>query len=578
MWAPNADRVDLVIEDRAVVLATGDRGYHRAVVDGVANGARYAFRLEDGGAERPDPASRLQPDGVHGRSAVVDPAVFERHHAWRGLSLEAYVIYELHVGTFSEEGTFDGAIDHLDHLVDLGVTAAEIMPVAQFPGARNWGYDGVQPFAAHTSYGGPEGLARLVTACHRRGLAVVLDVVYNHMGPEGNYLRDFGPYFTDRYTTPWGSAMNLDDSGSDEVRRYFIENALYWLRDVGFDALRLDAVHGIFDMSAKPFLLELSETTAELVQEVGRPLYLIAESDLNDIRVLNPAERGGFGMDAQWSDDFHHSVHALLTGERDGYYRDFGSFEDLETAVRDEFVYAGRYSEHRGRRHGNSAAGMSGSRFVHAIQNHDQVGNRMLGDRLSTVVPPEAARLAAALLLLTPGIPLLFMGEEYGEAAPFPYFVSHGDPELVEAVRQGRRREFASFGWQGEVPDPQAEETFLSAKLRWDSLGEPDHEEMLHLYRELLRLRREVPALALQDRERMEVSRFERCLVVTRSDGNDGRALVAFNLGHDPVKVDLPEGVWEQILPSSPAGETTAGAVEVAAMSFVVLTSRAVAD
>lgn len=554
VWAPHAEEV------RVHVLAPGERteplerlgpGYHHAVLDGVPSGSLYLYRLP-GERERPDPASRFQPRGVHGPSAVVDAEFPWTDHRWSGRALPEFVINELHVGTFSAEGTLEGVIPHLDRLRDLGMTAVELMPVAQFPGERNWGYDGVYPFAVQASYGGPAGFKRLVDACHARGLAVVLDVVYNHLGPEGNYLAEFGPYFTDRYRTPWGQAVNFDGPGSDEVRRYFIENALHWLTECHVDALRLDAVHAILDHSAHPFLQELVEAVERRAEELSRRLYLIAESALNDPRIIRRREVGGLGLDAQWSDDFHHALHVLLTGEHQGYYQDFGSLSDLEAAVRDGFVYAGRYSAYRRRRHGSSSRDVPAGRFVVSVQNHDQVGNRMLGERLASIVDLERRKLAAGTVLLSPFVPLLFMGEEYGETAPFPYFVSHTDPALAEAVRRGRQEEFAAFGWRGEPPDPFAEETFRSSKLDHGLREQGEHRALLEFYRELIRLRRSAPALRRLAKDQMDVRAFEaeRTLRLLRWD--IGSEVVTFlHFGAAPARVELPRGRWRKALDSS---------------------------
>lgn len=400
VWAPFVNRMAVHIvspEERAVPLSR-EGGYHQGVIEGIHPGAQYFYSL-DGGKDRPDPASRLQPKGVHGPSQIISPRFSWEDEGWSGLPLKDYVLYELHVGTYTRSGTFDAVLSHLDDLKDLGITALEIMPVAQFPGGRNWGYDGVYPFAAQNSYGGPEGLKELVNGCHKRGLALVLDAVYNHLGPEGNYLRDFGPYFTDRYRTPWGEAVNFDGPESDEVRRFFIDNALYWLTEFHIDALRIDAVHAILDFSARPFLQELAETIGMLGETLKRRVYLIAESDLNDNRVLRSPETGGFGLSAQWNDDFHHALHALLTGEKGGYYRDFGAVADLGKALKDGFVYDGKYSPYRRRRHGNSSREISRDRFVVFSQNHDQVGNRPFGERLSRLVSFEGLKLAAGAAL-----------------------------------------------------------------------------------------------------------------------------------------------------------------------------------
>ena len=507
VWAPLVNRVELKLlgpAGRVIPLARDADGYHSAVVADVTPGAEYVFTLNRL-HERPDPASRCQPHGVHGPSAVVDTRFPWSDAGWHGLPLEDYVIYELHVGTYTHEGTFEAIVPHLDRLRDLGVTAIELMPVAQFPGSRNWGYDGVYPFAAQNSYGGPDGLRTLVDACHSRGLAVILDVVYNHLGPEGNYLSDFGPYFTDRFSTPWGKALNFDDRSSDEVRRYFIENALWWITDCHIDALRLDAVHAILDLSAEHLLEELARRVDARARRLNRQVHLIAESDLNDPRLIRTREMGGYGLDAQWSDDFHHSLHALLTAEDSGYYSDFGKVEHLARAIRNGFVYAGGHSAFRGRKHGREAAGIPGERFVICAQNHDQVGNRMLGDRLTRLASFEELKLAAAAVILSPFVPLLFMGEEYGETAPFPYFISHSDPGLIEAVRAGRREEFSGFRWAGEPPDPQSLATFESAILDHGRRGRGNHARLLEFYRELLQLRRTHTALRELDRTRMEV-------------------------------------------------------------------------
>ena len=542
VWAPRPDRVEIVLDGRVVETETIERGYRRAVVEDVDPGATYRFRLD--GEELADPASRFQPE-VHGPSEVVDPGSFEWDDAaWTPPPLAEYVLYELHVGTFTPEGKFEAIVPLLDELVDLGVTAVELMPVAQFPGSRNWGYDGVFPYAVQASYGGPEGLARLVNECHRRGLAVVLDVVYNHIGPEGNVLADYGPYFASWYRTPWGEAMNFDGPGSDEVRRFFVENALRWSSEYHVDGLRLDAIHGIVDASAHPFLQELSEA----VDGHDRPLTLIAETDQNDRRIVSPRDRGGLGLHAQWNDDFHHALHAYLTGERQGYYLDFGSLDRLATAYRDGFVYSGQFSTFRGRRFGSSSGDIPGERLVVFDQNHDQVGNRFLGERLSSLVDLETARLAAGLTLLAPYVPLLFMGEEYAELAPFNYFVSHTDPQLVENVRAGRAREFAAFGWREPAPDPQSEATFEASRLDHGLKGKEPHRSMLALYRELLRLRRTHPALNRLDKTRTEVRTAGDVLEIRRwSDAAE--VLSVFNAGQRDEPGPGPE--WRLVLDSS---------------------------
>ncbi len=555
VWAPAIDRVDVHIlspEERIAPLEKVSRGRHYGVVQRVKPGTRYFYRL-DGNKERPDPASKFQPEGVHGPSQVIDPHFAWEEHLWSGIPLSDYVLYELHVGTFTAQGDFDAIVPHLDELKGLGITSIELMPVAQFPGDRNWGYDGVYPFAAQNSYGGPEGLKRLVNACHKRGMAVTLDVVYNHLGPEGNYLNDFGPFFTSRYHTPWGSAVNFDGPESDEVRRFFIENALYWVREFRIDALRLDAVHGIFDFSALHFLQELACEVHAQAERLNRRIYVIAESDLNDARLVRSQELGGYGVDAQWNDDFHHALHTLLTRERTGYYEDFGRIQDLAKAFVEGFVYSGAYSPARRRRHGNSSKTISARKFVVFAQNHDQVGNRLKGDRLSTLVSFEGLKLAAAVVLLSPFIPLLFMGEEYGETAPFPYFVSHSDSDLIEAVRRGRREEFPHLQRADEPPDPQEEATRQSAKLDHSLRRQGRHRILYELYKELIKLRNETRARVGLSRDRMEVVCLERqSALVVRRWGRREHVAAIFHFGDAAVSVNvpLPYGRWLKRLAS----------------------------
>ena len=556
VWAPRVERVEVHIlspDDRIIPMERQEKGYHEIVADGIEPGALYFYRL-DGQLERPDPASRSQPKGVHGPTQVVTREFAWEDETWSGLLVRDYVLYELHVGTFASEGTFEAILPHLGRLKGMGVTAMELMPVAQFPGNRNWGYDGVYPFAVQNSYGGPEGLRRLVNACHQKGLAVVLDVVYNHLGPEGNYLGDYGPYFTDRYRTPWGSAINFDGPDSDEVRRFFVENAIYWVREFHIDALRIDAVHAIMDFSASPFLSELAAAVHEEGERLNRRIAVIPESALNDTRLIRSRELGGYGLDAQWNDDFHHALHVLLTGEKTGYYRDFGRLHDLVMAFREGFVYDGRYSEFRRRRHGNPSRAIPAHRFVVFSQNHDQIGNRMMGDRLTQSISLEGLKLAVSVVLLSPFIPLLFMGEEYGETAPFPYFVSHSDPDLIKAVCEGRRKEFAAFGWTRESPDPQSEETFLSAKLNHHLIDTGHHRVLFRFYQELLRLRTSLPALRNLAKEDMEVYGHETRKIMTLRRWHDAEeALAVFHFGMDPVSVDLPlpQGRWHKALDAS---------------------------
>lgn len=556
VWAPAADRIDVVLESGRACgshcLTRGENAVFSGTVSAAAPGDDYRY-LIGGGDPVPDPVSRHQPAGVHGPSRVVDHAAFAWTDAeWHGVEMADLVIYELHVGTFTEAGTFDAMIARFAELVALGVTAIELMPVAQFPGERNWGYDGVGLYAPQNSYGGPEGLRRLVDAAHGAGLAVVLDVVYNHLGPEGNYLGMFGPYFTDRYRTPWGSALNYDDADSDDVRRFIIDNALYWITEFHVDALRLDAVHSIFDFSACHILQELTERVHAEAEQLGRRALVIAESDLNDPRVIRPVGQGGLGLDGQWSDDFHHAVHAVLTGEQNGYYEDFGEVQHVARALLQRFVYGGAFSPHRRRRHGARALDVPADRFVVSIQNHDQVGNRALGDRFGTLLPAASQRLAAALLLLNPYVPMLFMGEEYGETNPFQYFVSHGDAGLIQSVRDGRRAEFRSFGWEGEVPDPQSEETFRRSKLNWDRSRQGGHAELLALYRDLLLIRRTHPALRPGE-ARIEVRADTSAgWIMARYIGEVvPDVLVAFNFSDSPEAARVPlrvPGKWDLLL------------------------------
>ena len=556
VWAPAAERVEVITAPRAEEISTArslpltktDRGYFHGVFEGLGQHTRY-FYLLDGSKRRPDPASRFQPEGVHGPSRVIGPAFPWSDGFWSGLKLRDYILYELHVGLFTPEGTFDALIGCLDDLRRLGVTAVEIMPVAQFPGDRNWGYDGAYPFAVQNTYGGPRGLKKFVNECHLRGMAVTLDVVYNHLGPEGNYLGDFGPYFTDRYRTPWGSALNFDGAGSDEVRRFFIENALYWIDECHIDALRLDAVHAIVDRSPSPFLAELSGAVQKRAEQLKRRVYLIAESDLNEIGLIRPRDLGGYGLDGHWNDDFHHCLHTLLTGENTGYYVDFGRLGQLAKAFREGFVYSGEYSVYRERRHGSSSLGAPPERFVVFAQNHDQVGNRFNGERLGALVPFEALKTAAAAVILSPFTPLLFMGEEYGETAPFQYFASHSDPDLIEAVRMGRLAEFGAFRREGDVPDPRAQDTFNRCKLHRELASEGDHSVLLRFYTELLRLRK-----ALIPSSRVEAVLFngtEKVLLVHLRSRREAVALFHFGPTPGCAPLKWPPGAWVKVLDSA---------------------------
>jgi len=501
------------------------------------HGQDYMFIL-DGGAPRPDPRSPWQPHGVHGASRAVDHDAFSWTDAtWRAGALQDAVVYELHTGTFSEPGTFHGAISRIGHLVDLGVTAVELLPVTAFPGERGWGYDGVDLYAVHEAYGGPDALKRFVDACHAAGLAVVMDVVYNHLGPDGNHLAEFGPYFTDRHRTPWGDAINYDGAGSDEVRRFVVDNAQMWLRDYHCDGLRLDAVHAIVDTSATHLVEEITSAVDRLSAELGRELWVIAESDLNDPRVVNTVARGGYGCDAQWSDDFHHALHASLTGETSGYYADFGRVEDVALALRNVFVNPGGYSPFRQRRHGRPVGDLPATRFLGYLQDHDQVGNRAQGERSAALMSRGRLEIAAALVLLGPFVPMLFAGEEWAASTPFQYFTDHQDAELGRLVSEGRRHEFASFGWDpDDVPDPQDPATFERSKLRWDEVGTEPHGSVLRWHRELIAMRASMPALRDGDRGAVTVEFGEagRWLVMHRAG-----ITVACNWGDTPVELPV---------------------------------------
>ena len=561
VWAPTRSTVNvhLLGPNRIVPMRQSGRGYYEANVEHVHPGDLYLYQLAPD-IERADPASRFQPKGVHGPSQVIDCKIRWDEKGWSGRPLKDYIIYEIHVGTFSPTGTFDAIIPYIEYIIQLGVTAIELMPVAQFPGARNWGYDGVFPFAAQNSYGGPPALKKLINACHQRGLAVILDVVYNHLGPEGNYLADFGPYFSDNDNTPWGPSVNFDGEFSDEVRHYFIQNALYWIGEFHIDALRLDVGHTMVDDAPVTFLEELSAQVHRAAERLNRQIFLIAESADNDARLIRSHEQGGCGLDAQWNDDFHHCLRTLLTGERAGYYEDYGEFAQLIKAYRDGFVYSGEYSRFHHRRHGNVSHDIPANHLVVFAQNHDQVGNRMDADRLSQTVSIEELKLAAGLVILSPFIPLLFMGEEYGETAPFPYFISHSDAELAEAVRRGRSDALAAFGWQGELPDPRDARMFLRAKLNHELRNADQHLVSLKFYRELIRLRKKVAALNSLKADNMEVEGFEkeRVIVVHRWQDEDLAFLIA-NLGAAQacVSLSVAGGHWRNVVDS--ADETWRG-------------------
>jgi maltooligosyltrehalose trehalohydrolase len=557
VWAPECREVAVhvvqPIERDPIPLIGSDCGRFEATLSALGPGTRYTYVL-DGGRERPDPASRSLPEGVHGPSEVVDTNAFVwGDDGWRGVPLKDMVLYEIHVGTFTAEGTFDAIVPRLEGLRALGVTAIELMPVASFPGMRNWGYDGVGLFAPQRTYGGPLGLQRLVDACHAHGLAVVLDVVYNHLGPEGNYLAEFGPYFTDRYRTPWGPAVNYDGDNARGVREFVIANALHWIGAYHIDGLRLDAIHGIFDSSPVHILRELNQAVQRLARRLGRVVPVIAESDLNDRRVIDPVRRGGYGLAGQWSDDFHHAVHTVLTGERSGYYADFGSLDQIAKAYTHGFVYDGQHSVFRGRPHGTLSMDIPAERFVVCVQNHDQVGNRAGGERLSALVDFERLKLAATVLLISPYVPLLFMGEEYGEPAPFLFVTDFQDPALRAAVTRGRREEFAAFGWTGDVPDPQDPGSFSRSKLSWCLQAGAPHSWLWEYYRTLLGLRRQYPALGVGDKRRVSARvQDERLLIVLRQASHAAAAVGLLNFSPEgrTAWLNLPPGNWCRLVDS----------------------------
>jgi maltooligosyltrehalose trehalohydrolase len=555
-WAPWVKTLAVEIlgnQPENVPMQPQPFGYWETTVSNTGVGTRYQYVLHEK-LKRPDPASRFQPEGVHGPSEVVDPASFIwTDHQWKGLPLQDYIIYELHPGTFSPDGTFEGIIPFLHYLRDeVGITAIELMPVAQFPGERNWGYDGTYLYAPQNSYGGPTGLHRLIDDCHAAGLAVVLDVVYNHLGPEGNYWGNFGPFFTDHYRTPWGSAINFDGAHSNAVRDIIVENAVYWTRDFHFDALRLDAIHGIFDASVIHILKDIRDAVHAAAKQDGRSVWVIAESDLNDVKLIAPASKGGYGLDGQWNDDFHHALHALVTGERQGYYQDFGSLDHVATAFRKHFVYSGQYSHHRHRKHGNSAAQFPSSQFVVFAQNHDQVGNRAQGDRLSTLTPYAAQQVLAASVLFSPSIPLLFMGEEYGEHAPFHYFIDHGDQGLIEAVRKGRLAEFKPFGWK-KISDPYALTTFESSKLTPPEGRDDAQQHMAAWTRQLIALRKQHASLGIGVKGhqlRVWMNPKKTVLTIYRKNPKAEAMLLILGFNDQPTALTLqqPKGQWTILL------------------------------
>ncbi len=590
VWAPFKESVHVLINDkRKEKLNLVTNGYWEAEIKGVQPGDLYQFEL-DKNMTRPDPASLSQPDGVHGASKVIDRQAFAwSDKGWKGIPMQQMIIYELHVGAFSSEGTFKGVAQKLDYLLDLGVNTIEIMPVSQFPGTRNWGYDGVYPYAAHNSYGGVAGLKELVNECHQKGIAILLDVVYNHMGPEGNYLNDYGPYFTDKYNTPWGKAINFDDAYSDQVRSFFLQNAQMWLDEFHIDGLRLDAIHAIKDLGARHFLSELSDLVRQLEEQQLRHLPLIGECDLNDAKYISHSGTGGYGLGGQWIDEFHHALHAWLTHETDGYYQDFGSFAHLQKAYEKTYVYDGIYSPHRKKTFGNSALNNSYDQFVVFSQNHDQVGNRMMGDRFTTLLSYDQLKLSAVAVLCSPYTPMLFMGEEYAEEKPFQYFVSHTDPDLVEAVRKGRKAEFAYFQKEGlETSDPHAEETFRDSSLSWD-ITPDSRQAMLNLYKKLISIRKQYPAFRMGSRPYTQVlAQDEALIILKRSSMDNHLTYVIMNFDREEQYFHMREKencIFERILDTSEQQWDGSGAtsqdqyrggepVEIAPFAAVILNQK----
>jgi maltooligosyltrehalose trehalohydrolase len=569
VWAPLPKKVEVQLGAEKFPLAAQADDWWSAQILSANVGDDYGFIL-DGEGPFPDPRSASQPNGVHKSSRLVDQNNFQwTDKNWQSLPLASAIIYELHLGTFTPAGTFLSAIEKLDHLVALGVTHVELMPVVEFSGDRGWGYDGVDLFAPHHAYGAPDDLKKLVDACHTHGLGVILDVVYNHFGPSGNYLAKFAPYFTKKYAPTWGEALNYDGADSENVRRFFCDNALMWLRDFHFDGLRLDAVHAIYDFSAQHFLEQLKLEVEQLSAQTGRLLFLIPESDLNDPRLLWPRERGGFNLDAQWSDDFHHALHTVLAGEKNGYYSDFGRLENLAAALRQAFVYDGKISTHRRRKHGRPVENLSGDRFVGYLQNHDQVGNRAQGERSSALMSLGKLKIGAALVLTSPFVPMLFQGEEWGAATPFLYFTDYQEPELAAAVGEGRCKEFAAFGWKPEaVPHPQMRETFERSKLNWNELAENSHAEILEWHEKLIRLRRAEKDLSDGDLKsvRVEFDEKNRWLVMRR-----GTISVACNFDNHSRRMPLPAGEYKTLLASEPGVNAVSGGVILRPESVAIL-------
>ncbi len=569
VWAPQRKQVSVRVNGLDHTMeGPSQRGFWSVDVEDAVHGTDYAFLLDDDPTPYPDPRSFWQPKDVHSSSRVLDHRKFDwTDTKFRPVPLPSAVIYEMHIGTFTEAGTLDSAMERLDYLCQLGVTHVELLPIASYEGGFSWGYDGVAPYAPDETYGGPEATKRFVNACHDKGLGVILDVVYNHFGPAGNYTQNFGPYYTDRHKTPWGAAINLEEGGSDQVRRYMIDNALMWLRDYHFDGLRLDAVHELIDRSAMHFLEQLSREVEDMSASLGRNLFLIGETDLNDPRFVTPREANGFGLDAQWSDDFHHSLYTLLVHEPFGYYKDYGTIEQLATALRQAFLYDGRYSRFRQHNHGRAPHHLSYHRFLGYIQNHDQIGNRAQGERVQQIVGTQKARLAAAVVFTAPFIPMLFMGEEWAASSPWQYFADFQDPELRKNVSEGRKKDFEHFGWdRASVPDPEDPATFQRSKLRWDELDNGEHRAMHQLYRDLIHLRRKTLALNLGDFSRMHVEFSEEHRWIYTDRGNI-RTMINFAEAATAFEVEKGSDL---LLSSGPAPLREKDCVMVPPMSVAI--------
>jgi len=567
VWAPDAASIKLKLINSDVQIVDMHplpHGYYEAILEGVLNETDY-FYLINGEVERPDPASRCQPKGVHGPSRVINPGTYVwNDHEWKNRPLEDYIIYELHIGTFTKEGSFYSAIEKLPHLRSLGVTAIEIMPVSSFPGEHNWGYDGVFPYAPQEVYGGYCGLKEFIDACHQMGLAVIMDVVYNHFGPEGNYLKTYAQvYFTDKYHTPWGDAINYDGNDAEQVRKYFIDNALYWKNEFHIDALRLDAVHVIFDAGSYPILEEMHDRLIDNHNSTGKNCYLIAESDLNDPTIIKSKQEGGYGLDAQWNDDFHHAIQSYFILKRDAYFQDFGTLADIIKSLKEGYVYDGRWSAFRKKRHGHSSKGIPGIKFVNFLQNHDQIANASQGHRISTLMTEAQHRLAALLLFFSPGIPLIFMGQEWGEELPFYFFTSFGDADLQKAVSEGRKNEYAAWNIVANFVDPTSEEAFLSSCLNWRWTCVERQQRMFMFYQNIIQLRKSNLCLSngRSDLIEVEYSEDERWMLFKRGDPNASPLLLVCNFSDENSIINIRQDFFEvqecvlntsQITPTEP--------------------------